>query len=152
MSVEKNKASLRRFIDEIFNKGNLGILSELMTATVVLHSAVGIDIQGLEGIKQFCMSTKAAFPDWHEEIENLIAEGDMVVVKCAESGTFRHEFMGLAPRGKTYSVKGVLLARYEKGKITEVWSYYDVLSLCRQLDIPLSFFNELCSRVPAVAK
>ena len=148
MSVEMNKASLRRFTGEIFNNGNLDILPELMTTNVVLHSAVGTDIQSLDGIKQFCMSTKVAFPDWHEDIENLIAEGDMVVAKCAESGTFKHEFMGLAPTGKTYSVKGVLLVRYEGSKIAEIWSYYDMLSLCRQLDIPLSFFDQLCGCVP----
>jgi steroid delta-isomerase-like uncharacterized protein len=152
MSVEKNKASLRRFTDEIINKGNLGILPEFIAANVVLHSAVGTDVNGLEGIRQFFKSSKAAFPDWHDNIENLIAEGDMVVAKCAESGTFKHEFMGLAPTGKAYLIKGVLLVRYEGDKIAEAWSYYDMLSLCRQLDIPINFFDELCRRVPTGAK
>jgi steroid delta-isomerase-like uncharacterized protein len=152
MSVEKNKASLRRFTDEIINKDDLGILPEFTAANVVLHSAVGTDIKGLEGIKQFFKSSKAAFPDWHDSIENLIAEGDMVAAQCAESGTFKHEFMGLAPTGKAYSIKGVLLVRYEGGKIAEAWSYYDMLSLCRQLGIPMSFFDELHRRVPTGAK
>jgi len=147
MSVEKNKASLRRFTDEIINNGNLDILPELVTAKVVLHSAVGMDIEGLEGIKQYCKSSKASFPDWHDDIENLIAEGDIAVAKCSEIATFKHEFMGLAPTGKTYSIKGVLLVRYEEGKIAEIWSYYDMLSACRQLGLPMSFFDEVCRRV-----
>ncbi len=57
---------------------------ELMTANIVLHFAVGVDIRGLEGMKQYCKSSKASFPDWHDDIENLIAEGNTAVAKCSE--------------------------------------------------------------------
>jgi predicted ester cyclase len=135
MSTSKNKANVRRFSEEVFNKGNLAVIPELFTDDFIFH--ITPEIKGPEGIKQMVSNTRVSFPDYHETINNIVAEGDMVAYFVTMEGTFTGEMPGYKPTGKKMAYKNALMIRFKNGKQVETWAYGDSLSMYRQLGIPV---------------
>ena len=75
----------------------------------------------------------AAFPNWHTTIEDLIAEGDKVVVRMTQRGTHQGTFFGLAATGKQVTVAGIAIFRLRDGQIVEEWLLTDQLNAMQQL-------------------
>ena len=134
MSTEENKASVRR-LNEAINKGDFSYLSEFFTPDYVFHTVP--EVKGPEGVKQMFTAVKAAFPDYHEEIKYVIAEGELVAVFDTLSGTFKGKYGEIEPTGKGFSVPNVVLSRFENGKQVEAWPYADSLIMYRQLGMPV---------------
>src|SRR2546421_6444154 len=97
MSTEDNKALARRGFEETLNQRNLTVLDELHVPDFVYHAA-SRTIQGREPFKQFISMLLTAFPDLHVSIEDVIGEGDKVVVRFTGRGTHQGELMGISPR------------------------------------------------------
>jgi steroid delta-isomerase-like uncharacterized protein len=135
MSTEANKTNVRRLNDEVFNKGNLALVDELMAPNYVFHTTP--EIKGPEGAKQYIAGFRTAFPDLHITIEGMVAEGDMVAIQYTMRGTFKGEFMGMAPTGKKMEIPNASFARFRDGKQVEVWPYLDSLVWYQQLGIPI---------------
>ena len=131
MSLEKNKAIIRSFIEAV-NKQNLASLDDLMAPDFVEHT---VQLQGLEGAKQFLTSIYKGFPDWHETIEDIIAEGDKVWTRAKYTGTHTGEYLGLAPTGKKIAITGVNIWRIVDGKVVERESVRDLLDFLKQLGV-----------------
>jgi predicted ester cyclase len=136
VSVEENKAKQRRLVEEVVNKGNLAMLPEFIAPNYVFHE-LGMEFRGPEGLKQYFAMLRNAFPDLHYAIDNMVAEGDTLVVFFTLTGTLKGELMGAAPTGKRMTLPAVLLVRWEGGKEVEAWAYSDSLSMYRQLGIPI---------------
>jgi len=136
MSTEKNKAGQRRVWEEVFNKGNLAIVPELIADDWIEHSPLG-DIQGPEGFKQGTARMLTAFPDIHVTIDDIFADGDKVVTRFTATGTFKGEFGGITPTGKKLTFRGILITQWADGKEVEAWGAYDMLSFYQQLGIPI---------------
>jgi C-1 hydroxylase len=131
LSLEENKAVVRRLV-EAFNKHDLFLLDELMAPDYFDH---GHQLRGLRGYKQLLTMIFSAFPDYSENIEDIIAEGDKVWIRDTVSGTHKGEYRGLAPTGK--KIKGTLVAilRIVDGKIVEGWEVSDMLHTLRQIGV-----------------
>ena len=127
MSLEENKAIVRRFI-EAYNKRNLDLIDDFVAPDYVDHT----NKVDREGLKQLFNMGLTAFPDWHETIEDIIAEGDKVWVRLAYTGTHKGEFMGLAPTSKKITSKAVDIYRIVNGKLAEYWNVTDQLDFLRQ--------------------
>lgn len=136
MSVEQNKANVRRLIEAVFSKGNWSILPELIAPNYIYHIP-GNELKGPEGLKQYFTMFRNAFPDLHATIDHIVAEGDMVAFFGTMSGTFKGELMGAAPTGKSLKLPACVLSRHEGVKQAEAWPYIDMLSLYHQLGIPV---------------
>ena len=132
---EENEALVRRYFEEIWNKGNLEVIDELFTTNFVRHGPVGTEgeVRGLEGFKGLVSSYRSGLPDLRIPIEDLIAEGDKVVTRWTARGTHRGELMGNAPTGNPATVRGILVDRISGGKIEEEWADYDTLHLMQQI-------------------
>ncbi len=89
----------------------------------------------LQGLKQFVTVVTAVFPDWHPTIEDMIAEGDKVVVRFTGSGTHKGEFMGIPPTGKQVTITAIAIQRIAGGKIVENWLQADMLGMMQQLGV-----------------
>ena len=76
-----------------------------------------------------------AFPDWHETIEDIVAEGDKVWVYVKGTGTHTGEYLGLAPTGKKMTGSGVNIYRIVDGKFVEGWAVEDWMDFQKQLGI-----------------
>lgn len=134
MSTEDNKALVRRFYEEIFNRGNMAVVDELCTANYLFHDPTG-PVQGPEGFKQFATMYRTAFPDLHITIDDAIAEGDKVVARTTGRGTHKGELMGIPPTGKQIAVSGMTISRIVNGKAEETWANYDALGMLQQLGV-----------------
>ena len=133
MSTEANKASVRRFYDEVFNKKNRAAIDEFIDPNHVDHAAPPGTPGGLKGVKQTLNMYLTAFPDLHFTVEDIIAEGDKVVTRLTCRGTQQGEFMGIPPTGKQAAVTAIDINRYAGGKSVEHWLNMDTLGLLQQL-------------------
>jgi predicted ester cyclase len=120
MSPEENKRTVRRIYDELWNERRLEVADE-----VIAEGSVNFDT-GLaptpfdpEDMKSTVRMITAAFPDNHHAVEEVIAEGDAVVVRCTLSGTHEGQFMGIPPTGRRIEVTEIHIYRPENGKAVE---------------------------------
>jgi steroid delta-isomerase-like uncharacterized protein len=134
MTAKDNKARSRRFFEEVWNRGNMGVLDELIAPELVDHdpAAPGLPA-GREGFRQWVTMVRDAFPDVHFTIDDQIAEGDRVVTRWTARGTQRGPFLGIPASGKQVTVTGIALARYANGQNTENWVSWDRLGMLQQL-------------------
>lgn len=130
MSIEENKALIRHAF-ELANQKNLDAFFKLFAPEYIAHSPVG-DLP-LEQAKQFETMFFTAFPDAISTIEDLVAEGDKVVVRVNWKGTHKGEFMGIAPTGNKIDMTNALIFRIAVGKLAENWATLDDLRLMQQL-------------------
>ncbi len=135
MSIEENKAIVRRCNEDVFNKKNVGALDEFLTSNVVHHSLPPGVPQDRDGFKQFVSVLLAAFPDLHITIEDMIAEGDKVVARATTSGTHKGEFIGIAPTGKQAKWTEIFIWRIDSGKAVEMWAELDQIGMMQQLGV-----------------
>ena len=136
MSVEENKALYRRYVEEVWNKGNLAILDELLAPGFVRHTANNPEgVRGPQAFREYVGLFRAAFPDFVAPAEDLFAEGDRVAYRWVFRGTHRGELLGIRPTNKYVTVPGIVVARIDKGKIAEEWESYDTLGFMQQLGV-----------------
>jgi len=131
--LSQNKAVVLRSESELWSKGNLAVADELYSPDFVCHFVVGPEWKGVEGLKAVVASHRTSFPDWQEKVEDIIAEGDKVVIRFTSTGTQRGEFQGIAPTGRKVSIQEVAIFRLSHGKIVEQWGMPDVHGLQLQL-------------------
>jgi steroid delta-isomerase-like uncharacterized protein len=135
MSTEDNKAIVRRFYEEVWNKGNLTVADQLLAPDVLDHTAPPGLPPGREGHKQLVTMFRTPFPDLDSTIEDQVAEGDTVVSRLRVRGTHQGEFFGVPPTSKQFTITSIDLDRIGDGKIVEHWSIADQLGLMQQLGI-----------------
>jgi len=138
MSTEENKALVRCWLKECYNKGNVAVADELIATNYVNHSTPHGQMSGLKGEKQYITMIRSAFPDFHLAIEDQIAEGDKVVTRLTASGTYGgglEDIPSTAAIGKRVRVTEILIHRISAGKVVEGWIEFDQLGLWQQLGV-----------------
>ncbi|MFN2197427.1 MAG: ester cyclase [Anaerolineales bacterium] len=134
MSAEQNKALFRRFVEEFFNQGNIGLVDEIVKPNFAEREELPPGFPtGREGVKQLTMVLRTAFPDFKATIEDMIAEGDKVVVRMTWRGTHKGEFLGVPPSGKSVSFEVIDIVRFEGGKFAEHWGLWDSTKMMQQI-------------------
>jgi steroid delta-isomerase-like uncharacterized protein len=135
MSAQENKDLARRFMEEVWNKGNLDFVDEVTAPNFLSHDPASPQDMGggVEGTRHFVEMYRNAFPDAQMSIEDVIAEGDKVVTRWTVRATHQGELMGIPPSGNRVEVRGISLDRIESGKFVETWSNYDVLGMMQQI-------------------
>lgn len=129
----ENKDIICRYYEELWNKWDLALADELIAPDVSFRGSLAVETQGLEGFKAYVNTVRAAFPDFHNTIEDLIAEGDKVVARLTYSGTHRGEVFGIAPTDKKVAYSGVAIFRIVDNKIVNGWVLGDMPGLMKQL-------------------
>lgn len=134
--VSENKRVVLRSEKELWSSGNLAVADELYSPDFVCHFVVGPEWRGVQGIKDEVREHRTSFPDWNEHVDDIVAEGDRVVIRFTSTGTQRGEFAGIAPTGKKVSIQEVAIFRLANGKIVEQWGMPDLHGLMEQLGSP----------------
>ncbi len=134
MSLQENKAVVRRFVEEVQCRHNLAALDELFSPDFVDHSGM-TNPPTLEGSRQFFTMMFAAFPDMRFAIRQQIAEGDKVLTYKTLQGTQLGPFMGIPATGKAVAVDVMDIFTVTGGKITEHWTVGDMLRMMQQLGV-----------------
>jgi steroid delta-isomerase-like uncharacterized protein len=131
---EENKALVRRYDEEVWNKGNLDVIEELFAPDYVFRDpASPEEVRGPEGVRQFVETYRKAFPDFQVTTDDQIAVGDKVVSRWTIRATHQGELLGIPPSGKRIEFAGITIDRIEGGKFMETWEIYDALGLMRQI-------------------
>ena len=121
MTLEDNKRLVRQLFEAV-NTKNVDAVDDLMVENYQDNDAYPGQPQGREGYKQIGAYLLSAFPDSQLTIQDIMAEGDKVVVRSTWSGTHQGEFMGIAATGKQVSTTAINIYRIENGKLVEEWS------------------------------
>jgi steroid delta-isomerase-like uncharacterized protein len=139
MSVEINKALARRFVMEHNQEGYTAAFEELLTPDCVVHEYLpGLpDALNRDAYHQFIAAFRSALPDIGNTIEDMVTEGDKIVVRWSGFGTHTGSaLMGVPACGRAVLAHGVYMLRFENGKIAEVWNNWDNLNVLQQLGAP----------------
>ena len=136
MSSEENKAIVRRYHEELFNKGNLSVADEVFDSN---YSNSAIETMGLprgpEGFKQYVSMMRTGFPDCNIAIEDQIAEGDKEVHRVKFRGTHKGDFMDIAPTNKQVEITANVIDQISGGKVMESWAEVDLFGMMQQLGV-----------------
>jgi predicted ester cyclase len=127
-----HKTIVRRFVEEVLNRGEIGLLDDLVADDHIEHGPLGNHC-GLEGIRRDLMTCRIAFPDLRYEIVDLVAEGDLVARRFEATGTHLGEWLGTPPTGRRVRVAGLAIDRIAAGKLAETWNNVDLFGLLRQI-------------------
>ncbi len=137
--MDDNKEVIRRYFDEVWSKGNLQAVDELLdpgyTLRVLYHNPGRPDVlaTGTEGIKRSVPMYRKAFPDLQIKVETLIEEGDRIAAQWTAHATNTGEFRGIEATGKEVAYSGISIFRVAGGKIKEELYSGDRLGLWQQL-------------------
>lgn len=135
MSLEENKAYVRRLYEVIFNQKKLAAIDDYFAPTVVDHSLAPGLPGGIEGVRQTITMFVQAFPDIHITVEDSIAEGDTVVSRWTFCGTHQGASLGMPPTGKHVTMPGISIVRLESGRAVENRVIFDQMTMLQQLGL-----------------
>lgn len=125
-------ALLRRWFEEVWNKGRVEAIDEMLGAVAVVHG-LGDDLHGPAGFKPFHAAYHEAFPDIDLQVHDVLSDGGMVAVRWGGTGTHRGDGLGLRATGKVVRFHGMTFARVKQGVIVEAWNLFDHLGMLQQL-------------------
>ncbi len=134
MSVEQNKATLKRLYDEAWNKGNLSVIPDLVSPDYLTHTAQR-DFKGLQGYRDNVTSQRTNMPDLHFTIEEIVGEGDKLAYRITGHGTYKGKIGDVDVTGKEFTYSQVLFAEYKDGRVAKAASTIDTLDLYRQAGV-----------------
>ena len=135
---EANKALMRRWFDEVWNKGRAEAIGEMFAADGVAHGLSdepGKTLKGPPDFMPFHGVFRGAFPDIEVVVEDSIAEGDKVAVRCSVRGRHAGDHLGVAASNAPVEFTGMVIARIMNGKIVEAWNNFDFLAMNKQIGI-----------------
>jgi len=136
MSTEENAKTIRRIYDELWNERNLGVADELIAEDATNYDTGLVPMPfGPEEMKGTVRMVTAAFPDNRHEVDEVMVDGDRVVLRCTLKGTHEGPFMGIPPTGRKIEVTEIHMYRLADGKAVEHRVGRDDLGAMRQLGI-----------------
>src|SRR5260370_8208165 len=121
MSTEENKALIRRVFEEAINQGNTELVDILFSPDFIDHSTSG-QVPGPQGVKAYFAEVRTGFPYLRVRIDDIVAEGDRVVVRTTWQGTQRGVYEGHAPSGRRVTRTMIQIFRVADGKIGQEWN------------------------------
>lgn len=133
MSTGEHKDLVRHYYEDLWNRWDFALADELIAERIAFRGSLGQTVQGRESFKAYVREVRRAFPDFHNQVEELVAEGDRVVARLTYTGTHAGELFGIAPTGRRVSYAGVAVFRIASGQIAEGWVLGDLYGLIRQL-------------------
>ena len=120
----------------IWNSGDVAAVPKVYSPKVVVHWSKSEDVaesHGHAGVEAAIRETRGAFPDWHEEVVDMIVEGDRVVTRYVSSGTHGGPYGGVPATGRRVEIDEISIYRIAEGKVAEQWCLADNLALRAQL-------------------
>jgi len=137
-ATTSNNATFRRIQDAV-NTGDVEVISktidEVVAPDVLIHMPLPIEAPGTQAFRQLWAMLLRGLPDLHLTIEDLITEGDKVVMRASVTGTHQGEYMGVQPTGKSITYNEIFIFRFAGGRMAEMWGVVDVFSQMKQLGV-----------------
>jgi steroid delta-isomerase-like uncharacterized protein len=138
VSANENKALVRRFYEEVWDRGNSDFVYEVFAEDYLRHDLRPTDaLPGPEGQKRIAEDFRAAFPDLRVTVDLIVGEGEYVVGRWTASGTHRGSWGAIEPTGRGVTFSAVNIYRFQNGKVAEIWNHRDDLGLTQQVGAPI---------------
>ena len=134
-SLEQNKALMRNYIEEAWNKGNLDFVDKNFSSDFVGHGTFHGQPTNRDGVKSVISTIRNAIPDLNITIEDMLAEGTKVASRWVTKGTHKGDLMGAKPTGNKISVSETAVFRVKDGKVVEAWANRDDLGFLQQVGL-----------------
>ncbi|HTQ21879.1 ester cyclase [Mycobacterium sp.] len=135
-ATEDSRALMWRITDEIWNNGRLELIDELIAEDLVDHvELVGLEGDGRARYRASVELTRAAFPDYQNPLDLVLADGDYAVSYGRSTGTHRGEYLGIPPTGRSFDVPTWGILRFADGQAVERWGLADNLAMIQQLGL-----------------
>jgi steroid delta-isomerase-like uncharacterized protein len=131
-----NAAVVRRWFEEVWNRGREEAIDELFDEEGVAHGLAdeaGSPLRGAAGFKPFFRRFREAFPEMEVVVEDTVAEGDKVAARCTVRGRHRGDSLGFKATDSPVEFDGICIVRVRDGKIVEAWYNFDFMSMFQQL-------------------
>lgn len=135
MSLETNKQLVHRIWQELVNGNRQETIGALVHPDFQDHTPLPGMSAGVDGLRQRLTVLHGAFPDFHSEIEQLIAEGDKVAALISSTGTHQQDFVGAPPTGKQFAIQELHIVRIAEGRMIEHWGIPDFFAMLEQLGL-----------------
>ena len=135
---QDNKEIMHRWFEQVWNKGNVSVINELLAEDAVIHGLSdpsGTPVTGREAFREFHSQFRTAFPDIIVDVEDCIAEDDKVVARCSVRARHSGELMGVGPTDADVDFTGIAIIRVDNGRIVEAWNNFDFLKMNKQLGV-----------------
>jgi predicted ester cyclase len=132
---EENKAVVRRFYSELWNRWQFGIADEIVSPTIQFRGSLGVACTGRYSFTRYVETVRAAFPDWNNHVDEILAVGDRVITRMTWNGTHRGALGGIAATGAHVKYSGAAFFRLADGLIEEGWVVGDTQELWRALGV-----------------
>ena len=130
------KEADRIILEVVWSTGDVDRLDEIVAGDIVHHDPFDQNAaDGLAGMKRTIASYREAFPDVRFQVEDQLAEADKVLTRWSSVGTHTGSLMGETPTGKTVQLTGMVVERFEDGKIVEAWRNWDILTLLQRIGV-----------------
>lgn len=133
---KNNDALIRRWFEEVWNKGREEAVDEMFAEEGVANGFVdesGQPLRGPTGFKPFFRRFREAFPEIEVTVEETISEGDRVAARCTVRGSHRGDSLGFAATDRPVEFTGICIVRVSQGKIVEAWNNFDFMAMFQQL-------------------
>jgi steroid delta-isomerase-like uncharacterized protein len=133
---EENKAVVRRWFEEVWNKGRADAVSEMLSEDAIVHGLAedpALPLRGPDGFLPFHAQFREAFPNIDVVVEDSIAEGDMIAARCSVRGKHTGHSLGFTATQNPVEFTGMTMVRIKDGKIVEAWNNFDFMKMYRQL-------------------
>jgi steroid delta-isomerase-like uncharacterized protein len=135
-TLEENKALIRRWFEEVWNKGRADAVAELLAEDAVVHGLsddAAKPLRGPTGFLPFHTQFREAFPNVEVVVEDTIAEGDKVAVRCSVRAKHEGDSLGFKATGAQAEFDGIAIVRVKDGKFVEAWNNFDFMKMYKQL-------------------
>ena len=133
---KENEALVRRWFEEVWNKGRAEAIDEMFAEEGVAHGLAdesGAALRGPANFRVFHRRFREAFPDVEVRVEDAVSDGDKVAVRCTVRGRHRGDTLGFAATERPVEFTGMTFSRVSDGKIVEAWNNFDFMSMFQQL-------------------
>lgn len=135
MATKNNKLLIRRYYEELWNRWNYALIDKLIDPDIAFRGSLAVTVHGRNDFQQYMSTVRTAFPDFHNTIDELIAEGETVVARLSYRGTHEGDLFGVAATGHAITYSGVAIFQIRNRMIVEGWVMGDTAALMRQLGV-----------------
>jgi predicted ester cyclase len=130
--MSKNIDAVKKY-HQVWSNGNIEELDKIIAPNFTSHFIGGFEYQGIDGAKNSVLETKKAFPDWKEDIVDIIVQDDKVVTRYHSTGTQLGNWDGIDSTGNKVDIYEASIYRLKDGKIVEQWGFWDEINLKKQM-------------------
>ncbi len=139
MDTEKNKATVKRYYEEVWNQFNIDAIDEIFTPDYRVPNAPPWRKPGVQGLREFVTDNHRMFPDLVYQVDDLVAEKDKVAVRFSGGGTHKGDLVGpvgLVPAtNRKVTWRGIMIFEFRNGKIIESNGVTNNMELMQQLGV-----------------